>query len=128
MKIHTVSFKITLFSNDFTHVGTRQRVPSPTTSAPLLAACMAQRFIDEQKIFQCALFYLFSLEINWNFHQTAFFQLWAKAILLLNDEQKKFSMYFFFVYLFWKWTETSNNLQFFIFGRKQCFYLTHSVL
>ena len=32
----------------------------------------------------------------------------------------------FFIYFFCKWAETFEKLQFFCFGPKQCFYLTHS--
>ena len=31
----------------------------------------------------------------------------------------------FFTSFFWKWAETSEKLQSFAFGPKQCFYLTH---
>ena len=44
-----------------------------------------------------------------------------------NDEPVKVLNLLFFIFFFWKWAETFEKLQFFTFGPKQCFYLTHSV-
>ena len=43
----------------------------------------------------------------------------------VNDEPVSFE-FALFINFFWKWAETFEKLQFFTFGPKQCFYLTHS--
>ena len=51
-----------------------------------------------------------------------------KRVQRVNDEPGKILNLLFFAYLFGKWAETFNKLQFFTFGQKQCLYFTHSTL
>ena len=54
--------------------------------------------------------------------KNAIFNLWAKAMTLLTDEPQKISNLLFFLNFFMKWAEASRNVQFFIFGQKQCLF------
>ena len=51
----------------------------------------------------------------------------ARRALRVNDEPGKNLNLLYFVYFFWKWAAAFEKPQFFTFGQKQCFYLTHSV-
>ena len=44
----------------------------------------------------------------------------------VNHEPVKVLILLFFTSFFWEWAESFEKLQFFAFGPKQCFYLTHT--